>query len=88
VLVSLVYVGDSPRGYPPRNACGFFARLKPFSSPAQISNVPALMDEMLQRVEVAPDRVVDDEQRVVDSFDFHIARRLTFFIGETPHEPR
>jgi hypothetical protein len=84
--VSFAHIGNGSCGYPPRNACGFFAVLKPFLSSAQISNVSALVNEMLQGVEVAPDRIVDDQQRVVDSFDFHIARRLTAVIGETPHE--
>jgi hypothetical protein len=44
------------------------------------------MNEMLQRVEVVPDRVVDNEKRVVDSVYLHIAGGLTVFICKTPHE--
>ena len=47
-LVSVAYIGNGSGWYPPRDARGFLAVLKPFSSSAQISDVPALVDEMLQ----------------------------------------
>ena len=84
--MSFACVRNRSGGYPPGDAGGLLGVLEPLLSSPQISNVPALVDEVLQVLEILPDRVVDDEKRVIYSVYLHVTGGLAVFVRETPHK--
>lgn len=73
---------------PPTNRAWFRCCIKPITTATKIRPVTALHDEVLQCIDVDPDRKVDNDVGVFDSRQLNVASRRPTLVSQPPDETR